>query len=108
RRGQRGRAIARAEIQHLQSLRDAESLYQGLAALPHGLGDASEIALFPKCFVRIRFHGEREIVAWPIHWQILSGLKNYRTPRVCLARYASPAKPKPRQLPSRRREPLAR
>jgi hypothetical protein len=53
RRGQCGRAIATAEIQYLKSFRDSKSLHESRAAFAHGVGDAREIAFFPKCFVWI-------------------------------------------------------
>src|SRR6266576_4714587 len=62
--GQRRGAIAAAEIQHLESFRDTESLHQRLTAFAHGIGNAREIAFFPECFVWIR---------WSIHNVRLSG-----------------------------------
>ena len=47
------RAIAAPEIQYLESFRNSESLHERLAAFAHGVGNAREIAFFPKCFVRI-------------------------------------------------------
>src|SRR5213076_1797372 len=48
RRGQRGRAIATAEIQHLHSFPDSESLHERLTALAHRVSDARKIAFFPE------------------------------------------------------------
>src|SRR4030095_6668388 len=46
-------AIATPEIQHVKPLRDSKPLHKRLAAFPHGVGNAREIAFFPECFVRI-------------------------------------------------------
>jgi hypothetical protein len=51
--GQCRGAIAAAEIEHLESFRDSESLHQRLSAFAHGIGNAREIAFFPECFVWI-------------------------------------------------------
>src|SRR5205814_6621257 len=53
RRRQGRGSIAAAEIQHLESFRDSESLHERLAAFAHRIGDAREIAFFPKCSIRI-------------------------------------------------------
>src|SRR4029453_7690955 len=50
---QSGRAIATPEIPHLESFRDCESLNHLLSAFAPGIGNASEIAFFPECFVWI-------------------------------------------------------
>ena len=54
RRGNRGRAVAAAEVEDLHARRDPERRDQRFAALPHGLrAMPGEVALFPECLVRI-------------------------------------------------------
>jgi hypothetical protein len=55
RRRNRRRAVAAAEVQHLEPLRDADALDERRAALAHGVGDAREVALLPQGLVGI--HG---------------------------------------------------
>src|SRR5262249_37373611 len=57
---QRRGAIAAAEVEHLETARDAESLDQRLAALTHALRDAGEVALLPEYLVRIHVNAPRQ------------------------------------------------
>ena len=56
RRRQRRRPVAASEIQNLEPVGDSQRPDERLAALPHALRDASEVALLPECLVRIRSH----------------------------------------------------
>src|SRR5262249_40582055 len=53
RRGQRRGAVSTAEIEHLEPRLHAQALHYRIAALTHALRDSGEVALLPKCLVRI-------------------------------------------------------
>ena len=46
-------AVPTTEIQCPQRRLDPERFHHGFAGFPHEVGDRSEIAFFPECFVRI-------------------------------------------------------
>jgi len=67
-----GRAVAAAQIEHLESGRDPERRDEGFSAPPHRLGDACEVALFPQRVVRI--DGCAHV--WPRErWRITVGVQ---------------------------------
>src|SRR5207248_283634 len=49
----RGGPVAASEVEDAESVGDSQLLDERLAAFSHALGDASEVALFPECLVRI-------------------------------------------------------
>src|SRR5579862_7494440 len=54
RRGYCRRAIAAAEIEHLESLRDVDATDERFTAFTHGVRDAREVAFFPEHLIWIR------------------------------------------------------
>src|SRR6516165_12067328 len=54
--GNRGRAVAASEVEHLEPLFDPESAHESFAALPHVRCKSRKVAFFPKCLVRVRGH----------------------------------------------------
>ena len=59
-----GRAVAAAEVEHVQPGRDPERRDERLAALAHGRRDAGEVALLPQRLVRVRHRGDSFRFQW--------------------------------------------
>src|SRR5204863_1501444 len=62
-RGQRGRAVAASQVQHLRSCCDADAGHDSLSALAHSRRDPGEVALLPQCLIRIWIH-ELSLLVW--------------------------------------------
>ena len=59
------RSVAASEIQYLEPLRDSESFHERLSALPHALGNSSEVAFFPQRLVWIHRTTPRRLLVPP-------------------------------------------
>ena len=79
RRRDRGGAVAAAEVEHLEPVRDRRALDQRLAAVAHARGDAGEVALFPERFVRIHRRSPPLAIGTPAGWLRPPGIASAST-----------------------------